>query len=92
MLQTIPIYQIKERADVIRLSLRRLALGTTVSPSVAYGGATGKHETRRSKEAELGGALVVEELRLLRHLAALHPQTAIEAATVALCPEKRSAA
>lgn len=92
MQHSVAIEQIEPRAAAINLTLKRLARAADLTPSTAYRATSGIGDTRASTGRKLSAALAAEELRLLAHLAALHPQAAMEAATVALCPQKRDAA
>ncbi len=82
------IGQIEQRAQAVNVCLKTLAQSAGLHPSTAYRGAKAGADVKISTASRLGDALVAEELRLLRHLALLHPQEAI----AACCPEKRSAA
>lgn len=81
MLQSDTQDEIGTRVKVINRTPRWLARAAGVDPMTVHRGA----KTRR-KHDQMVQAVEAEELRLLRYLAALHPQAAIEAATVAMCP------
>jgi len=82
--------EIADRAG--RLGLKRKALAelsgldiNTVGMAL-NGGSDCRHSTVEKLQTALEGA----ERDQVRRLAALHPQAAIEAATVAMCPDRTS--
>lgn len=86
MQHPVPVDQIEVRSNALNLSLKKLARKAGVNASTAYRiGAGG--DPRLSTALALTSALEAEEHRMLAHLAGLHPQVAMEAATVALCPQ-----
>ena len=80
MQHAVAISEIKERAEAVNLTLKRLARRAKVHPSTAYR-ASHAGDCRVTTNAKLSRALVAEELKLLDHLLALHG-----------APEHRSAA
>jgi hypothetical protein len=87
MLRIITQQELECRVKAVNRSLKWLARTAKVDPRTAYQGPKRYYITEA-----LVAAQEAEEKRLLAHLARLHPQAAIEAATVALCPQSTPAA
>lgn len=68
MLQMVEISEIKERAEAIGLSLKRLAKLAGVDPSAAYAGARGEIDNRGSTLRKLTAELIRQESRVAEHL------------------------
>lgn len=71
MQQAVAISEIKNRAEAVNLTLKRLARRAKVHPSTAYR-ASLAGDCRVTTNAKLSRALLAEELRMLEHLLALH--------------------
>lgn len=84
MLQESTTDEIGTRVKAVNRSLRWLAKAAAIDPMTVKRGP----KTVRKHNA-LVDALQTEEFRLLDHLAAIYPQRAMQAATVALCPERQ---
>jgi hypothetical protein len=78
--------ELEGRVKAVNRSLKWLARTAKVDPRTAYQG-----PKRHYIFDALVGAQEAEEKRLLAHLARLHPQAAMEAATVAMCPQSPAA-
>lgn len=68
----IDIVQIKQRADAVNLSLKKLAGRAGCDFTSVYRAASGKSDLRSRTVNKLAEALIAEERRLLAHLIALH--------------------
>lgn len=84
MLRAITKTELDTRVKAINLTCKWLARAAGLNAmTVLRGPKTVK------KQNALVEALEAEELRLLGHLIGLHPQAAVERATVALCPQRK---
>lgn len=84
MLQELGKEQLAARVKAIKWSPSALARKAQVAATTVARGAQ-----RIRTHNEIVEALESEEIAILRHLAMLHPQVAMEAATLALCPVAR---
>ncbi len=75
------------RVKALNLTPNRFAGAAGVAATTLVRGPRNIRTHRRIEKT-----LVAQELALLRHLTALHPQEALALATVALCPDKAVAA
>lgn len=83
MLGTLPKAEIAARVKALNLTANCMARRCGLASSTLMRGPNTLRSYRKVTDA-----LAAEELRLLAHLAALYPQEAMAAATVALCPER----
>jgi len=72
MKQIVELGELKPRADAIRWTLADVSLSAGKARSTAYKIVEHRNPTRTTHEA-ISQALLAEEVRLLLHLAALHP-------------------
>lgn len=84
MQQIVPLGEIKQRAELIGVSLKQLAVAVGINPSTAYRGALGGNITVRTAGKMLDG-LRRRELAVLAHLARLYPD---DAAALAKTPRR----
>ena len=82
------IAEIAKRVRLLRLKRTELARLSKVDANCLAAALDGRSDPRLSTLAKLQTALVGAELETLRRLAAIYPQEAMEAATVALCPQR----
>lgn len=75
MKQIVELEHLKDRATSIRWTLSDVSLAAGMARSTAYQVVEHKNPKRVTHEA-LSRALLDEEIRLLRHLIALHPDLA----------------
>ncbi len=85
MQSSIGINQIAGRVKAIGMPKNRLARAAGLNPATLH---RLNKDPRSSTVTRLSEVIVAEERRLLAHLVGLYPQEAMEAATVALCPDK----
>lgn len=80
------------RAKSLGISQRKLSALTGFDENTVGRVLRSSESGLRSTYLKLQEAIEAAELDQLRHLAALHPDKIIELSTVALCPERKSAA
>lgn len=80
------------RAEILRLSNAELARLSSLDENTVAKFLSGRTDARLSTLSAIDDALSAAELETLRRLASRHPSAAIEAATVALCPDTRRSA
>jgi hypothetical protein len=72
MKQIVELTELKPRADAIRWTLADVSLAAGKARSTAYQVVQHQNPTRSTHKA-ISDALITEEVRLLHHLAGLHP-------------------